>query len=303
MENKILKALKQPNVALEWLLQKSHLLYGLDDERYLRLMWLIKRGERLNLENPVTYNEKLQWLKLYDRKPLYTTIVDKITVKDYVTSIVGSEYIIPTIKVWDNCNAISVDDLPEKFVLKTNNGSSSAGVVVCKDKASFDLESAKKHLRKSQKGSVYKDTREWPYKDIIPMVFAEQYLEDETGELRDYKFFCFDGEVKAMFVATERFGDDVKFDFFDPDFNHIDLYQVHRMSGKQLEKPQGLDEMKLIAEKLSKGFAHVRVDLYNVKGKVYFGEITFFHHGGFAPFHPKEWDNTFGSWIKLPINN
>lgn len=300
MANKLIKAFKHPNIAIEWILEKSHLLYGLNDEHYLRLMWFIKTGKKLNLKTPQSYNEKLQWLKLYNRNPLYSTIVDKIAVKDYIADIIGPEYVIPTLRVWNDCNSIAIDDLPGKFVLKTNDGSSSAGVVVCKDKSSFDLEKAKNKLLQSQRGSVYKDTREWPYKDIVSKVFAEQYLEDETGELRDYKFFCFDGVVKALFIATERFGDEVKFDFFDENFNHIDLYQVHKMSGKQIAKPKGFDEMKAIASKLSKGFPHVRVDLYCVKGKVHFGEMTFFHHGGFAPFHPEKWNYTFGEWIKLP---
>lgn len=302
MTNRILEALKHPNLALEWFLLKTHLLYGLGDESYLKVMWFIKTGKRLNLKNPVTYNEKLQWLKLYDRTPVYTTIVDKITAKEYVAGIIGPEYIIPTLKVWDSCADISLDGLPDKFVLKTNNGSSSDGVVICKDKRSFNLEHAKSKLMSLPGLDLYKATREWPYKDIVPKVFAEQYLEDETGELRDYKFFCFDGEVKALFIATDRFGDDVKFDFFDADFNHIDMYQVHKMSGKQISKPEGFEEMKAIASRLSKGFPHVRVDLYNVNGVIYFGEMTFFHHGGFAPFHPEEWNRTFGEWIKLPVN-
>ena len=138
------------------------------------------------------------------------------------------------------------------------------------------------------------------YKNIVPKVFAEEYVEDASRELRDYKFFCFDGEVKALFIGTERFSEEVKFDFFDADFNHLDLYQVHPMSGKDIPKPENFEDMKAIAAKLSKGFPHVRVDLYNVQGRIYFGEMTFYHHGGFAPFHPEKWDCEFGSWIKLP---
>jgi len=300
MANKIKKAVSQPRLVLEWLLCKSHLLYNMSDEKYLKFLWRLKKGTSLDLDTPQTYNEKLQWLKLYDRKSLYTQIVDKITVKDYVSNIIGSEYVIPTIAIWDSVEEIDLESLPNQFVLKTNNGSSSAGVIVCKNKNSFDLEAAKKRIKKSMKGSVWKDMREWPYKDIVPKVFAEKYLEDSSGELQDYKFFCFDGEVKAMFIATERFSEEVKFDFFDADFNHLDLYQIHPMSGHSISKPEGFDEMKQIAAKLSEGFPHVRVDLYNVNGRIYFGEITFYHHGGFAPFHPEQWDYTFGDWIKLP---
>lgn len=300
MANKLQKAISQPRLALEWLLCKSHLLNNMSDEKYLKFLWKLKKGTVLDLNNPQTYNEKLQWLKLYDRKPLYTKIVDKISVKDYVSDIIGKEYIIPTIAIWDSPDEIRMDNLPNKFVLKTNNGSSSAGVIVCKDKTSFDLEAAKKTLQKSLNGSVWLDMREWPYKDIVPKVFAEEFIEDPSGDLQDYKFFCFDGDVKALFVATDRFSEEVKFDFFDADFNHLDLYQIHPMSGKAIPKPEGFEEMKTVAAKLSKGFPHVRVDLYNVNGKIYFGEITFYHHGGFAPFHPEKWDYEFGSWIKLP---
>lgn len=301
MANILKKAITQPRVAVEWLLERSHVLYGLSDESYLRFLWWVKTGKKLNLDNPQTYNEKLQWLKLHDRKPLYTTIVDKVLVKQWVAETLGDKKsIIPTIAVWDNVNEIDVSQLPERFVLKTNNGSSSAGVVICRNRDTFDLESAKRKLARSLKGSVYKDMREWPYKNIVPKVFAEEYVEDASGELRDYKFFCFDGEVKALFIGTERFSDEVKFDFFDAAFNHLDLYQIHPMSGREIPKPENFEEMKAMAARLSKGFPHVRVDLYNVQGKIYFGEVTFYHHGGFAPWHPEKWDYEFGSWIKLP---
>lgn len=301
MANIIKKAITHPRLVIEWLLLKSHLLYGLSDEKYLRFLWWLKTGRHLNLDNPQTYNEKLQWLKLHDRKALYTTIVDKVLVKQWVAEVLGDEKsIIPTIAVWDNVNEIDIKQLPERFVLKTNNGSSSAGVIVCKNRGTFNLESAKRKLAKSQRGSVWKDMREWPYKDIEPKVFAEEYVEDASGELRDYKFFCFDGEVKALFIGSERFSKEVKFDFFDANFNHLDLYQVHPMSGRKIPKPENFEEMKALAAKLSNGFPHVRVDLYNVQGKIYFGEITFYHHGGFAPWHPEKWDYEFGSWIHLP---
>ena len=303
MANKIIKAIRQPRVAIEWLILRSHILYRMNDEKYLRFLWRLKTGKKLNLDNPQSYNEKLQWLKLHDRKPLYTTIVDKILVKHWVSDVLnGGGCTIPTLAVWNNFEDINIEGLPNKFVLKTNVGSSSAGVVICKDRNTFDLDSAKKRLAKSLKERVWKDMREWPYKDIKPKIFAEEYLEDATGDLTDYKFFCFDGEVKALFIGTERFSKEVKFDFYDADFNHLDLYQIHPMSDKIIPKPDGFEEMKSIASKLSKGFPHVRVDLYNVNGKIYFGEITFYHHSGFAPFHPEKWDYEFGSWIQLPNN-
>ena len=300
--NRLLKAVTHPTLFAEYLIQNSHLFDGMSDERYIRLLWWLKYHERLNLDNPQTYNEKLQWLKLHDRKPLYTTIVDKLTVKDYVSSIIGSEYIIPTIKVFPGeVKKEDFLDLPEKFVLKTNQGSSSAGVIVCRSKGTLDIEKAAARMNQSLKSNVYKAMREWPYKDIVPKVFAEKYMEDESGELIDYKFFCFSGKVKALFIGTERFSDEVKFDFFDADFNHLDLYQVHPMSKKVIKKPINFEEMKSIAERLAAGFSHVRVDLYNISGKIYFGEITFYHHGGFAPFHPEKWNRIFGEWIDLSL--
>lgn len=301
-KNRVLKALTHPALLAEYIIQNSHIFDGMSDERYIRLLWRLKYHQKLDLDNPKTYNEKLQWLKLYDRKPLYTTIVDKLAVKEYVAKIIGDQYIIPTLKVFNGeVTADDFKDLPHQFVLKTNQGSSSAGVIICRDKDKFDLTKAANRMNQSMHSSVYKAMREWPYKDIVPKVFAEKYMEDESGELRDYKFFCFDGKVKALFIGTERFSEEVKFDFFDADFNHLDLYQVHPMSGKKIEKPACFEQMKEIAEKLSAGFPHVRVDLYNINGSIYFGEITFYHHGGFAPFHPEEWNRTFGDWINLPI--
>ena len=272
-----------------------------NDELYLRILFFLKQRKVLHLKNPQTFSEKLQWLKLYDRKPEYTTMVDKYAVKEYVANIIGEEYIIPTIGVWDKPEDIDWDSLPDKFVLKTTHGGGNTGVVVCKDKNQLDKSDAIKKLNKSMKQDLYKFQREWPYKNVPKKIIAEVYMEDvKTKELRDYKFFAFDGIVKALFIATERGRGNVKFDFFDANFNHLDLIQQHPMSGVEIPKPSCFDQMKDIASKLSVGLPHVRVDLYEVNGKVYFGEFTFSHHGGVVPFHPKEWDFKFGSWLKLP---
>jgi hypothetical protein len=274
----------------------------LSDERFLRMIYFIKFHKPLNLKNPQTFNEKLQWLKLNDRKPEYTMMVDKYAVKDYVAGIIGEKYIIPTLDVWDRPEDIDWNKLPNQFVLKTNHDGGNFGVVVCKDKTTFNKEKAIKRLRASLKRNVYMFGREWPYKNVNRKIFAEQYIEDNaSNDLPDYKFFCFDGEVKALFIGTERESKDVKFDFFDADFNHLDIVQTHPMSGKTIPKPENFEEMKEIATKLSKGIPHVRVDLYNVNGRIYFGEMTFYHHGGMQPFHPEHWDKDFGDWIKLPI--
>ena len=283
---------------LSRLLMKMSFL--LSDEAYLKALFRLKMGYKLNLKHPKTYSEKLMWLKLHDHKPEYTTLVDKCAVKQHVAGIIGEQYVIPTIGVWDRPEEIDWDSLPKQFVLKTTHGGGNTGVVICKDKASFDKENAITKLRESLKQDIYRTLREWPYKDVPRRILAEEYIEAENNDLPDYKFFCFDGEVKALFIGTERGSGNVKFDYFDADFNHLDLVQTHPMSGRQIEKPVCFEEMKEVASKLSQGITHVRIDLYEVKGKVYFGEYTFYHHGGCVPFHPQMWDDIFGSWIQLP---
>lgn len=277
-------------------------LFG--DEQYLKLLFKYHMGHKLDLTDPKTYSEKLQWLKLYDRNPLYTRLVDKHEVKSYVTERVGAQYVIPELGVWDSVEDIEWDILPQSFVLKTTHGGGNSGVVVCKDKNKLDKELTMKKLYRSMRQDLYKDSREWPYKNIPKRILAEEYVEDAaTQELRDYKFFCFDGDVKFLFVGSERQkpGEDVKFDFFDKDYNHLVLRQGHPNSKVLPEKPSCFEEMKEIASKLSQGIPHVRVDLYEANGHVYFGEMTFYHFGGIVPFEPTKWDEEFGAMIKLPI--
>lgn len=283
-----------------FLLRGLHLDQYLSDELYLKLLYQKMFGKKLNLENPQTFNEKLQWLKLYDRRPEYTTMVDKYAVKKYVADIIGDEYVIPTYGVWDSPDDIEWDLLPEQFVLKCTHD--SGGQVICRDKSRLDKAQAISRLKKSLKTDYYKAGREWPYENVPRRVIAERYMEDPSNinDLPDYKFFCFDGEVKALFIGTERGTGDVKFDYYDADFNHLDLIQIHPMSGKNLPRPLNFEIMRALASKLSKGIPQVRVDFYNINGNIYFGELTFFHHGGIIPFHPEKWDYIFGSWIKLP---
>ena len=217
-----------------------------------------------------------------------------------MANIIGEDHIIPTLEVWDCVDALDLSNLPDSFVLKTTHDGDSKGVIICKDKSKINIETVKSQLRKNMETNYYKFGREWPYKNVTPRIIAERYMEDESGELRDYKFFCFDGTVKASFIATERSTGHVKFDYFDRDFNHLDLIQSHPMSDKQIAKPQNYDEMLDIAEKLSKNIPHVRVDLYNCNGKIFFGEMTIYHYGGMIKFNPEEWDYTFGSWLNLP---
>lgn len=273
------------------------------DERYLKLMFKYRMGYELDLKTPKTYSEKLQWLKLNDKNPLYTRLVDKHEVKAYVAEHAGERYVIPELGLWNTPEEIDWAALPLSFVLKTTHGGGNSGVIVCKDKNKLDRDFAIKRLKKSMKQDLYKDSREWPYKNIPKRILAEAYMEDAaTKELRDYKFFCFDGEVKFLFVGSERQkkGEDVKFDFFDKDYNHLVLRQGHPNAKVPPEKPLCFDEMKEVAAKLSQRIPHVRVDLYEANGHVYFGEMTFYHFGGIVPFEPESWDSEFGDMIKLP---
>ena len=270
------------------------------DKLYLLLLYYYHFHKFPNLKNPQTYNEKLQWLKLYDRRPEYTLMVDKFLVKDYVSKIIGEEYIIPTIGVWDSIDEIDWEGLPNQFVLKWNHDSGS--IVICKDKKTIDKEQAIKILKRNEHSSGFWYGREWPYKDVQPRIIAEKYMEDEDGELKDFKFFCFNGETKAMFIATDRYNkkEETKFDFFDSDFNHLPFTNGHPNATRPIKKPQNFELMKELAGKLSVGYPHIRVDFYEIRGKVYFGELTLYHWSGFVPFKPSKYDTLFGDWIVLP---
>ncbi len=269
----------------------------LPDKAFLKLLFWARTGKRLNLKNPRTYNEKLQWLKLYDRNPEYTKMVDKYEVRKYISEKIGEEYLIPLLGVWESFDEIDFDSLPEQFVLKCTHD--SGGLVICKDKSKLDLAVAKKKINKCLKRNFYKYNREWVYKNVKPRIIAEKYMVDESGtELKDYKFFCFDGEPRAMFIATDR-PHDTRFDFFDMQFNHLPFLNGHPMATKEIKKPTGFDKMAELSRILSADMRHVRTDFYDINGKIYFGEITFFHHSGFTPFEPEEWDYKFGEWINL----
>lgn len=274
----------------------------LSDEEYLKRKFKVAMRKELDLENPKTFSEKLQWLKLYDRKPEYTMMVDKYLVRNYIAETIGEEYLIPLLGVWDDPDEIDFDSLPDRFVLKCNHNS-GLGMYICRDKSKMDIKAVKAALRKGLRQDYYLSGREWPYKDVPRKIVAEQYMEDtETAELRDYKFFCFDGEVKALFIASERQSatEETKFDFFDADFNHLPFTNGHPNARVLPQKPRQFEKMKELAAILSKGIPQVRVDFYEVNGRIYFGELTFSHWSGMVPFDPEEWDYTFGSWIKLP---
>ena len=266
----------------------------LSDENFLKIIFYHRMGKKLNLVQPRTYSEKLQWLKLYDRNPLYSKLVDKYEVKEYVGNIIGEHYIIKTLGVWDSFDDIDFSVLPSKFVLKCTHD--SGGLFICKDKKNMNIKQARKKINKCLHNDYYMKSREWPYKNVKPRIIAEEYMEDScTKELRDYKFFCFSGEVKALFIATGRQNknEETAFDFFDSNYNHLDFTNGHPNAKVMPKKPKCFEEMKILATKLSKGIPHVRVDFYEVDGQVYFGEMTFFHWSGMTPFKPEKWDEVF----------
>lgn len=270
------------------------------DRKFLEELFPLRTSYKLNLDNPQTFNEKLQWLKLYNRKPEYSLMVDKVEAKKYVANIIGEEHIIPTLAIYNKVEDIDFEALPNQFVLKCTHD--SGGIVVCRDKSKLDKKAALAKLKRGQSRNYYYQNREWPYKAVKPRIIAEQYMEDESGELKDYKFFCFNGEPKAMFIASDRFdkSQETKFDFFDMDFNHLPFTNGHPNATKPIVQPKGFEKMKELAKKLSAGIPHARIDFYDIRGNIYFGEITFFHWSGMKPFDPIEWDYMFGSWIQLP---
>ena len=298
-KNRFIKALKHPEWLFGVILRRTIGPY-MNDKSFIKWEYFSGMAKFPNLDNPKTFNEKLQWLKINDIHEEYAHMVDKATAKDYVRRIIGDKYIIPTLGIWDKFEDINFDLLPDQFVLKTTHD--SGGVVVVPDKSKLDISYVSRKINKSLSNNYFLQHREYPYKYIRPRIIAETFMANQNShELTDYKFFCFNGKCKMLFVATDRSIGDVKFDFFDAEFKHLPFKQGHPWSDKILQKPKGFEEMIEISEKLSKGFPHLRVDLYNINGNIYFGELTFFHFSGNVPFVPQEWDYKIGEWLDLPI--
>lgn len=284
---------------------RGKIMYALSflpDKLYLQFFYFATTRKFIDFKNPKGFCEKLQWLKVNDRRPEYTELVDKLAVRDCISDILGEEHLFPLLGKWQSFDQIDFESLPEQFVLKCNHDSGSTKVIKEKSlltKADFD--EMNEFYTKRLKRDFYFAGREYPYKGIEPYIIAEQLMIDENApekSIEDYKFFCFNGEPKMMFVATDR-ATDCKFDFYDMDFNHLDVYNIHPNTDKVIQKPEKFDEMKEIAAKLSKGMRQVRIDLYELNGKIYFGEYTFFHGGGFQLFHPAEWERKLGDWIDI----
>lgn len=293
------------NPGYRFLIQAGNGKYNkMSDEEYVTRAFRAKMGSDLDLKNPVTFNQKLQWLKLYDRRPEYTMMADKYLVRQYIADTIGEEYLIPLLGVWDDPDAINFDALPNQFVLKCNHNS-GLGMCICKDKSKLDIKSAREQLRKGLKQDYYLLWREWPYKDIPRKIIAEKYMTDDSGEeLKDYKLFCFNGEPKATLVCSDRFDDNgLHEDFYSELWEKLSVKRPNiPATDTSIEKPVNYELMKSLARKLAKDMPFVRTDFYEINGKVYFGEMTFFPASGFSGFQPECWDHKLGQWIALPAD-
>ena len=282
-------------------LTKLGLLDKVQDKKFLYEKYKSVHKRNLNLDNPSTFNEKLQWLKLYDRNPNYTVMVDKYKVREYIAEKIGVQYLIPLIGVWESPDEINFDSLPNQFVMKCNHNS-GLGMCICTDKSKLDIKKVKKGLTHGLKQDYYLTGREWPYKDVPRKIVAEQFLKSDDGGLTDYKIHCFNGIPKFILVCRDRFAESgLTEDFYTTEWDLMPVKRPNIPNAKTpLTKPEKLDEMFALASKLSENIPFLRVDFYCIEEKIYFSELTFFPASGFAPFEPKEWDKTFGDWLKLP---
>ena len=278
---------------------------NMPDEEYLKKKFYAVFGTALDLDNPRTFNEKMQWLKLYNRDDKYTLMVDKYLVKDYVANTIGERYIIPTLGVWENPDEIDFNSLPNRFVIKCNHNS-GLGMIICSNKEKLDETAARKQLWTGIKQDYYSIDREWPYKNVNRKILAEKFMEDSEQKdgLTDYKIYCFNGEPRVIQVIKDRFSSSGMInDHYTLDWRKLDLVRGHyRITKEAIAKPVEMDEMIYLASILSKNIPFVRVDFYIINHSIYFGELTFFPASGFTQFHPEKWDFVFGEWIKLPNN-
>lgn len=299
---KVPGAVKHPVRLFRYLSRRGWLKW-MHDETYIKLIYRMQIKRKLNLENPTTFNEKLQWLKINERNSKYTMMVDKIAVKDYVSMLIGNEYVVPTIGIWERADDIDFDVLPDRFVLKCNHDSSS--IIVCKDKKSLNYDKVIKKMNYCLGNNGYWYGREWPYKNVKPLVFAEEYLEDEAStnngleSLNVYKFFTFDGVPKIIQTIQNDKTPNESIDYFDCDWNLLELRQNFPNSNIPLQRPESLEEMIRLAKILGEKLPFIRIDFYEVNKRVYFSEFTFFSDDGMNRFIPDHWDKDLGDLIKL----
>lgn len=279
---------------------KEKLKKLIPDKIFIKIMFRKTMGYKLDFKDLRTFNEKLQYLKLYNRDPKHTLLVDKYRVREFISDVIGKEHLIPLLGVYNNYDEINFDKLPNKFVIKANH--TSGDVIIINNKNDVDKTKLKETINKWMKRDYFINSREWPYKNVKRKIIIEKFMEDKkTNELRDFKFYCFNGNVELALVATGRKNNNLAFDYFDEDFNKVELKQGGPNSTFQIEKPTTWNEMIQISKKLSKGLIHVRVDLYSVNNKVYFGELTFFDSSGMAKFEPLKWDYILGEKIDLSL--
>lgn len=295
---KIIKYLTHPREALICLMNKNFFFF-LPDKLYLKWKYKLLIGKKLDLKNPQTFNEKLQWLKLYDRKPTYTKMVDKYEAKEYVKNIIGEEHIIKTLGIYNSFEEIDFEKLPNQFVIKPTH--TSGDVYICTDKSNINYKELENKIKKWLKRKYFYIHREWPYKNVKPRIIIEEYLSDlKEGSLLDYKIFMFNEKLAYFLICSDR-NTNLKFTFFDKNGKFINMTQDGEPNDKRLSLPDNYKEMVAMAKMISKGTIESRIDFYDINGKIYFGEITFFDSAGFGKFEPNEWDKKIGDMLKLPM--
>lgn len=292
--NKFIFLLAHPRALINTLF--IHCARGLSDRNYIRFIYLINFGKMPDLDNPQTFNEKMNWLKLHDRNDIYTTLADKYAVKEFVAKQIGTEYVVKNFGVYDKWEDIDFDKLPNQFVIKGIHD--SGGAFICKDKSTFDFNEVERRIKHNQKINYFFPLREWPYKNIKPRIIVDQLLDDDSGhELRDYKFWCFNGKPTYMYITNK--GKVIKENFYDMDFNPIAIDHGFERAVPEYEKPAEFEQMKSLAAKLSANIPFVRVDFFDINGRIYFGEFTFYDWGGMRPFNG-EWDKRLGKYLDIP---
>lgn len=291
---------KHTSATLFFALSNRKLLNWMPDRLYLSALWRAYFHKKLDWKNPRSFNEKIQWLKVYDHNPIYAVYADKYAVRQYIADTIGEQYLIPLVGgPWNSFDEIDFSLLPDRFVLKCTHD--SGGVVICHGKSEFDQKSAREKIQKSLKRNYYWGGREWPYRDIQPRIIAEQYMESASGsEPKDYKFMMFGGKHRCGFVCTNRFAaSELNVTFFDPDWNRMPFERHYHADPRELPRPNRYAEMIRISEQLSAGLPFVRIDLYEIDQTVYFGELTLYPGSGLETFQPEEWDDTLGDWLDL----
>lgn len=296
---RIITNIKNPVYSFNYIISKGN-FDNLSDKSYLQLLYKKNMGYPLNLNQPKTYNEKLQWLKLYNHNPLYTQLVDKYEVREYVTKKIGAKYLNTLYGVYDSFEEIDFKNLPEKFVLKATH--TSGDFFICEDKSKLDLELLKEKIDNWLNRNYYQLHREWPYKNVKPRIICEKLLVQENNEeLRDYRFFCFNGKPRFIavdFSITRK--SKTRRNLYDLNWNLMDeSISYPRELNIKLEKPKELEELITLSTKLTEGIPHARVDFYIIKNKIIFGEITFFHQAGMGEIHPESFNLKMGEWINI----